>query len=81
MKAHEAKSADPGATREDVRISVDELKSRLQSGESVTVLDSRGEEAWRESPVKIRGARRVPATDGPISATWPKNQLTIAYCT
>lgn len=81
MKTHEAASTQQAITTEDVRISVDDFKKRLASGESVTVLDSRGDEAWRGSTVKIRGARRVPATDGPISATWPKNQLTVAYCT
>ncbi len=73
-------STDQTATERQIRITVDDFKARLNSGEPVTVLDSRGEQAWQSSPVKIQGAHRWPA-DLPGHASWPKNRLTVAYCT
>lgn len=59
-----------------LRMSVDELKSRLERGESATLLDARNEKAWGSSPVKIQGAIRYLSRPDP---SWPKDRLTVVY--
>jgi hypothetical protein len=63
----------------DVRISAIELKSRLDSGESVTIIDVRNDHAWESSPLKIRGAERIRPADWRIDPSWPKDRLTALY--
>jgi hypothetical protein len=64
---------------EEVRISADEVKARLQFGLPVTILDVRNDAAWESSPVKIRGAVRVRTADWHIDPSWPKGRLTVVY--
>jgi rhodanese-related sulfurtransferase len=66
---------------EGLRISVDEVKARLQSGEPVTMLDVRNDNAWEASQVKIAGAGRARPAEWHIDASWPKGQLTVVYWT
>lgn len=42
------------------RITVDELRRRMQRGEEITFLDVRNPQAWAESAVKIPQAVRAP---------------------
>ena len=42
------------------RITVDELKRRMDSGEQFTVIDVRNSKAWAEADTVIPGAIRVP---------------------
>lgn len=60
----------------NIRISVNELKTRLDAGEPVMVLDARNRGPWESSPVKIRGAMRWT---GQIDPAWPKGRLTVVY--
>jgi hypothetical protein len=60
-----------------LRIGVEEVRTRQQSGSLVTMLDVRNEEAWESSPVKIRGAIRIQPAEGHIDPFWPKCQLTV----
>jgi hypothetical protein len=64
---------------EGLRIGVDEVKARLQSGVPVTILDVRNDKAWEATPVKIPGACRIRAADWLIDPSWPKGQLTVVY--
>ncbi len=64
-----------------LRIDAQELKRRMDAGEPVTVLDARAPQAWDASDRKIRGAVRMPADNLHIDAAWPKDRLTVAYCT
>jgi hypothetical protein len=59
----------------------EDLKTRLEKGEAVTILDDRNPQAWQSSRVKIRGAIRVEPGRLTIDPAWPKDRLTVAYCT
>jgi hypothetical protein len=49
-----------GRNREPERITVEEVKGRIDRGESVVFLDTRAPDAWEKSDIKIKGAIRVP---------------------
>ena len=67
------------AVGQTLRIDVEEVRTRQQSGSRVTMLDVRNDKAWESSPVKIRGAIRIRPAEGHIDPTWPKGQLTVVY--
>jgi hypothetical protein len=67
------------ASGQSPRIGAEELRTRLESGETVTLLDARGHKDWEASPDKIRGAIRVHAAPFPIDPSWPRDQLTVVY--
>jgi len=65
-----------------LRITVDELKKRMESGEDFTIIDVRKSEAWAESDTTIPESIRVPLDEldqnlGRI----PKSRPVVAYCT
>lgn len=62
-----------------LRIGAEEVKSRLQSGEAMTILDVRNDRPWQASPVKIRGAVRIEPGQWHIDPSWSKGQLTVVY--
>lgn len=64
------------------RITVDELKKRMEAGEDFTVIDVRKPEAWAESDTAIQEAIRVPLDklDENLSRI-PKSRAVVAYCT
>jgi len=68
------------------RITVEELKSRMDAGEDFTVIDTRNPKAWAESDVVVPGAIRVPVNvdkdkleDNLSKIT--KTKPVVAYCT
>lgn len=65
----------------DLRMSADDLMARLDAGEPATILDVRSETAWEPSKEKVRGAVRVHPEHFSISPAWPRDQLTVLYCT
>ena len=70
--------------REEVtRITVDEVKQRIDRGEPVVFLDSRSEKSWEESDMRIRGAIRVPPDmiDEHLGKISPTQGLMVSYCT
>jgi rhodanese-related sulfurtransferase len=71
------------ATATDVapRISLDDFRRRYESNEPVTVLDARSAKAWDEATEKIQGAIRIDPDHFRPQANWPKDRLTVAYCT
>lgn len=70
-------------TRVDsLRITVDELRKRQQAGEDFVFLDTRGQQAWSQSDVKVQGAIRVPVEDlDQHLSEIPKDKSVVAYCT
>jgi rhodanese-related sulfurtransferase len=65
-----------------LRIMVDELKKRMESGEDFTIIDVRKPEAWAESDTMIPESIRVPLDELDKNlARIPKNRPAVAYCT
>jgi len=66
----------------DQRITVDELRKRLDVGEPFLFLDTRNPQAWAESDVKVHGAIRVPADhfEDYLPGS-PKDRPIVTYCT
>ena len=65
-----------------LRITVDELKRRMEAGEDFTVIDVRNPQAWAESDIMLPKAIRVtPDKLEEILPRIPKNKPVVAYCT
>ena len=67
---------------ETPRISVDELRKRMESGEDFTILDTRNPKEWAESDSVIPEARRVSLDrwEEALPAI-PKDRAIVTYCT
>jgi rhodanese-related sulfurtransferase len=65
-----------------LRITVDELKRRMEAGEDFTLIDVRNPQAWAESDTMLPEAIRVPPDklEENLSRI-PKNRPVVAYCT
>jgi rhodanese-related sulfurtransferase len=64
------------------RITVEELKRRMDAGENFTVIVARNLVAWAEGDTVIPGAIRVPFEEFEKHlARIPKNRPIVAYCT
>jgi len=67
---------------EPQRITVEEVKQRRATGESVVFLDARAEDAWQKAEVQIPGSIRVPPNDGEAHLhEVPRRGLIVPYCT
>jgi rhodanese-related sulfurtransferase len=65
-----------------IRITIDELKKRMESGEDFTMIDVRKPETWAESDTMIPESIRVPLDHLEKNlARIPKNRPAVAYCT
>ena len=66
---------------EATRITIDELKERMDRGEPFAFIDSRNPQAWAESDRKLPDAIRVPANelDQHLDEI-PKDRAVITYC-
>lgn len=64
------------------RITVKELKRRMDAGEDFTVIDVRNPQAWAESDTMLPEAIRVPLDklEEKLHGI-PKNKPIVAYCT
>lgn len=67
---------------EATRITVDEVRERMNRGEPFAFVDTRNPTAWAESDQKLPAAVRVPADEleqhlGEI----PHDRAVITYCT
>ena len=64
------------------RITVDELRHRLDAGEDFTIIDVRNPQAWTQSDTMIPEAIRVPLDDFERHLSQiPKNRPVVTYCT
>ena len=67
---------------EATRVTVDEVKERLDRGEQFTFVDTRNPQAWGSSDVKLPGAIRVPADElEQHLEEIPRGRAVITYCT
>jgi rhodanese-related sulfurtransferase len=67
---------------EATRVTVDEVKERMDRGEQFTFVDTRNPQAWGEAETKLPGAARVPA--GELEQHLdeiPRDRAVITYCT
>ena len=65
-----------------IRITIGELKKRMESGEDFTMIDVRKPETWAESDTMIPESIRVPLDQLEKNlARIPKNRPAVAYCT
>ena len=67
---------------ETTRITVDEVKQRLDRGEQFAFVDIRNPQAWAESDSKLPNAIKFPANelDQHLDEI-PKDRTVITYCT
>ena len=64
------------------RISVDEVKKRMDAGEDFFFLDTRNPKAWAEADKRLPQAIRVPADDvDKHFADIQRDRPVVAYCT
>jgi rhodanese-related sulfurtransferase len=64
------------------RITVDELRRRMEAGEDFTVIDVRNPKAWAESNTQIPEAIRVSIDKLELNLPRiPKDKAVVAYCT
>jgi rhodanese-related sulfurtransferase len=67
---------------DDLRITVDDLRKRMQAGEDFALIDTRNPQAWAQSDVMMPGALRVPLDNlEDHFYEMPKNKPIITYCT
>ena len=67
---------------EVTRVTVDEVRERMDRGEPFTFVDTRNPQAWGEAETKLPGAIRVPA--GEVEQHLdeiPRDRAVITYCT
>ena len=64
------------------RITVEELKRRMDAGEDFTIIDVRNPQAWAEADTKIPEAIRIPVDDLEKNLSRiPNDRPVVAYCT
>jgi rhodanese-related sulfurtransferase len=67
---------------EATRVTVDEVKERMDRGEEFTFVDTRNPKAWEEGTTKLPGAIRVPAEAVKERLDEiPHDRTVITYCT
>jgi rhodanese-related sulfurtransferase len=67
---------------EATRVTVDEIKERMNRGEAFTFIDTRNPQAWAEANTKLPGAIRMPVNDVEEHLDeLPRNRAVITYCT
>ena len=67
---------------DDLRITIDELRKRMEAGEDFTLIDTRNPQAWAQSDVMVPEAIRVPVDklEQHIQEI-PNDKPIVAYCT
>ena len=64
------------------RVTVDEVKERMNRGEPLAFLDTRNPTAWGEAEVTLPGAIRMPADEVERRLEeLPRDRTIITYCT
>jgi rhodanese-related sulfurtransferase len=67
---------------DDLRITADELRKRMEAGEDFIIIDTRNPQAWAASDQKLPEAIRISASDLEQNLlNIPKNKPVVAYCT
>ncbi len=67
---------------DSLRITIDQLRKRMDAGEDFTLLDTRNPQAWAQSDAKLPKALRITLDnfEGHLNEL-PKDKPVIAYCT
>ena len=66
---------------EATRVTVDEVKERMDRGEAFTFVDTRNPKAWAEADTKLPGAIRIPAEEVEEHLDEvPQDRTVITYC-
>jgi rhodanese-related sulfurtransferase len=65
-----------------LRITLDELRKRMEAGEDFVLIDTRNPQQWAESEVKMPEAFRVPLDnlEDAVSSI-PAEKPIVTYCT
>ena len=64
------------------KVTIDDIKGRLDRSEPVVFIDTRNPKAWSESNVKLPGAIRVPADQVKDHLKEiPQHRPIVTYCT
>lgn len=67
---------------EATRVTVDEIRERMDRGEAFTFIDTRNPQAWAEANTKLPGAIRVTLDDIEEHLDEiPRDRTVITYCT
>jgi rhodanese-related sulfurtransferase len=67
---------------DSLRITLDDLRKRMEMGEDFVVIDTRNPQEWANSDQKIPEAIRVPADDiDQALSQIPKDKPIVTYCT
>jgi rhodanese-related sulfurtransferase len=67
---------------EATRVTVDEIRERMDRGEAFTFLDTRNPQAWAEADTKLPGAIRLPVDEVEQHLDQiPRDRTVITYCT
>jgi rhodanese-related sulfurtransferase len=67
---------------EPTRVTIDEVRERMDRGEPFAFVDTRNPKAWGESDVKLPDAIRVPADEVEQHLSEiPNDRVVITYCT
>lgn len=67
---------------EATRVTVDEVKQRMDRGETFTFVDTRNPKAWAEANTKLPDAIRATADEVEQHLDEiPRNRSVITYCT
>ncbi|HEY5883114.1 MAG TPA: rhodanese-like domain-containing protein [Pyrinomonadaceae bacterium] len=67
---------------EATRVTVDEIKERMERGEQFTFVDTRNPKAWGEATTKLPSAIRIPADEVQQHLEEiPHDRTVITYCT
>ncbi len=67
---------------DDLRISAEELRRRMQAGEEFTIIDTRNPHAWADATDMAAGAIRVALDDvDEAISRIPRNKPIVTYCT
>lgn len=64
------------------RITIDEVKRRMDAGEAIIFIDTRNSRDWNASDVKIPGALRIHYSELLTHLNeLPRDRLIVTYCT
>jgi rhodanese-related sulfurtransferase len=67
---------------EATRVTVDEVKERMDRGEQFTFVDTRNPKAWAEADTKLPAAIRMVADEAEQHLDQiPRDRTVITYCT
>ena len=79
---HSQDGQQPSQAMEATRVTVDEVKERMDRGEPLVFLDTRNPQAWNDAETKLPGAIRVPADEVERHLKEiPRDRAVITYCT